>query len=388
MKDPKHSELNFKTKAVLPLRKNHPALRRRGLRLLWGREMRPVLLLLVLVLLMPALLSCQTMAPFYFEQLVPAGVQELPAGKKLLLIDDSPSRSIEPVHKVFLNFEYQRDTILNCDSAATYLLQSLEQKLINSGHLSSVERPAPLPSTQLSSRYLYHTMDSLNSDYMLILKQYEIKTFMNTDGDYVGHNVLTAAVWELLEAPYLKSVSEFILMDTLSMGSVILRKDEPFWSLPGFEENLPELADIQAQKVFQSLVPEWRQAERYYYIAGNYLIKMAVDRMRLDDWEGAAHYWEKAYNTGNKNNRYQAAFNLALYYERQDRPAEALQWLEKAQAIPETILFCPTPTEKDMLNIWKDLLRQRQKELEKFDNPAPAKAPAADEDLPASAKPE
>lgn len=333
-------------------------------------------LLLVLVLLLPGAVSCQTMAPFYFEQLMPAGVQELPPGKKLLLIDESPSRPIEPLHKVFLNFEYQRDTVFNCDSAATYLLQNLEQRLVNSGHLKSVERPE-LTSGSLSSKTIYHLQDSLDCDYVLILKQYEMKTFMNTDGDYVGHNILTAAVWELLETPYLNSLSEFLLMDTMSMGNVIFRKDQPFSSLPGFEQSLPELAGIQAKKVFESLVPDWRQAERYYYIAGNYLIKLAVDRMRQDDWEGAARYWEKAYETGNKVNRYRAAVNLALYYERQDRPALALQWIEKAQAIPETIVFMPEPFEKEMLYNWKFLLRQRQQELEKFYGPGASEIPAA-----------
>jgi hypothetical protein len=134
-------------------------------------------LLLVLVLLLPGAVSCQTMAPFYFEQLMPADVQELPPGKKLLLIDESPSRPIEPLHKVFLNFEYQRDTVFNCDSAATYLLQNLEQRLVNSGHLKSVERPE-LTSGSLSSKTIYHLQDSLDCDYVLILKQYEMKTLL------------------------------------------------------------------------------------------------------------------------------------------------------------------------------------------------------------------
>lgn len=325
--------------------------------------------LLMPMLLLPGLLSCQSVAPFYFEQLVPARVQELPPGQRLLLIDESPSRAIEPVHKVFLNFEYQGDTILNCDSAATYLLQSLEQKLLASGYFKGVERPRT-QSSRLDPSSIYHLQDSLGCDYVLILKQHEIKSFMNTDGSFVGHNVLTAGVWELLETPYLNRLSEFLLLDTLSMGSVIYRKDEPFWSLPDFEKNLPELSEIQAQKVFLSLVPDWREAERYYYIAGNYHIKLAVDRMRNKDWEGAARYWEKAYQSGSKNSRYRAAVNLVLYHERYDRIAEALQWIEKAQAIPETILFMPSPSEKEMLYNWKYLLRQRQKELEKFYGPA------------------
>jgi hypothetical protein len=43
-----------------------------------------------------------------------------------------------------------------------------------------------------------------------------------------------------------------------------------------------------------------------------------------------------------------------------------LFWIEKARTIPETILFMPIPTEKEMLDNWKYLLQQRQKELEKF----------------------
>jgi hypothetical protein len=57
---------------------------------------------------------------------------------------------------------------------------------------------------------------------------------------------------------------------------------------------------------------------------------------------------------------------MALYHERHDRVDEALQWIEKARTIPETILFMPIPTEKEMLDNWKYLLQQRQKELEKF----------------------
>ena len=321
--------------------------------------------LLASVLPVMGAVSCQSIAPFYFEQLMPAKVQELPPGKKLLLIDESPLRPIEPLHKVFLDFEYQRDTVLNCDSAVAYLMQSIEQKLINSGHFSDIERPKFVPDS-LGYQTLYRLHDSLGCDYVLILKQYEIKTFMNTDGDYVGRNVLTAAVWELLEAPYLNPLSEFLLLDTMRMGNMIFRKDRPFSSLPDFEQTLPELAEIQAEKVLESLVPGWRSAERYYYINGNYLIKLAVDRMRSDDWEGAVRYWEKAYETSNKKNRYRAAVNMALYHERHDRVDEALQWIEKARAIPETILFMPIPTEKEMLDNWKYLLQQRQKELEKF----------------------
>jgi len=318
---------------------------------------------------MGIMMSCQTMAPFYFEQLMPAKIQELPPGKKLLLIDESPLRPIEPLHKVFLDFEYQRDTVLNCDSAVAYLMQNIEQKLLGSGHFRGIERPEPI-SDSLGFRSLYRMHDSLSCDYVLILKQYEIKSFMNTNGGNAGHNVLTAAVWELLEAPYFNTLKEFLLLDTMRTGNLILRKDRPFSSLPEFEQTLPELADTQAEKVLESLVPGWRSAERYYYINGNYLIKLAVDRVRSDDWQGAVRYWEKAYETSNKNNRYRAAVNLALYHERHDRPAEALQWIEKARAIPETILFMPIPSEKEMLQNWKYLLQQRQKELEKFYGPA------------------
>ena len=181
------------------------------------------------MLLLPGLLSCQSVAPFYFEQLVPARVQELPPGQRLLLIDESPSRAIEPVHKVFLNFEYQGDTILNCDSAATYLLQSLEQKLLASGYFKGLERPRT-QSSRLDPSSLYRLQDSLGCDYVLILKQHEIKSFMNTDGSFVGHNVLTAGVWELLETPYLNSLSEFLLLNTLNMGSVTDGKEETHWS--------------------------------------------------------------------------------------------------------------------------------------------------------------
>ena len=74
---------------------------------------RAVTHLLVLALPVMGAVSCQSIAPFYFEQLMPAKVQELPPGKKLLLIDESPLRPREPLHKVFLDFEYQRDTVLN-----------------------------------------------------------------------------------------------------------------------------------------------------------------------------------------------------------------------------------------------------------------------------------
>ena len=51
--------------------------------------------------------------------------------------------------------------------------------------------------------------------------------------------------------------------------------------------------------------------------------------------------------------------------------------IEKAQAIPETIVFMPEPFEKEMLYNWKFLLRQRQQELEKFYGPGASEITAS-----------
>lgn len=80
------------------------------------------------------------------------------------------------------------------------------------------------------------------------------------------------------------------------------------------------------------ITPSWYNARREVYkkSKGNDLMKSAIRRSNVADWEGAAEYWQKAVSTADRKTRGRAAFNLAVANEVLGNLEEAKSWADKA----------------------------------------------------------
>ena len=81
------------------------------------------------------------------------------------------------------------------------------------------------------------------------------------------------------------------------------------------------------------LLPSWQEFHRYYFDGGHVDMRDAGIYVREDDWQEAAALWKTVYDSKKGKQKMRAAFNLALYHELQDEFAQALRYLDEAEAL-------------------------------------------------------
>ena len=81
------------------------------------------------------------------------------------------------------------------------------------------------------------------------------------------------------------------------------------------------------------ILPRWEKANRFYYTSGCLELRDGGALVREGSWDEALKLWQTAYEKKSKKIKMRTAFNIALYYELQDKIELAIEWAEKADKI-------------------------------------------------------
>jgi tetratricopeptide (TPR) repeat protein len=105
--------------------------------------------------------------------------------------------------------------------------------------------------------------------------------------------------------------------------------------LPIGRDAMHEAAYFAGVELAHMIYPYWEKSERTIYTTRNSQMRRAFSFAKKEKWEEASTIWEQIANTKEGKSKAYACANLALYYELNDRFAEAIKWQERAiEAIP------------------------------------------------------
>ena len=191
--------------------------------------------------------------------------------------------------------------------------------------------PAPLSAGQISG-----ISDTSITDALISLEGYELKDtafyrFSYYDNYYhVFFRITGRILWRIYDVRTGIVLDDYTLSDTLQ------------WEASGYLVqiallDLPVVSDAYREFGFQSglkygwrLTPEWFEEFRYFY-TGSWSWRYATSQVTVDNWEEALKVWKELAGLNRKRLAAKAAFNIALYYEMEDRLVPALDWAKKSR---------------------------------------------------------
>lgn len=108
--------------------------------------------------------------------------------------------------------------------------------------------------------------------------------------------------------------------------------------LPTDEQMLSEASDFAGSLPVKYLLPYWKTSYRYLFVNGSVDMRDAAMYAKEKAWEKAFKLWEQAYNTAKSDKKkMHAAFNIALYYEMNDKLEDAEKWALQAQTLAQKV---------------------------------------------------
>jgi hypothetical protein len=78
------------------------------------------------------------------------------------------------------------------------------------------------------------------------------------------------------------------------------------------------------------ITPHWEQSERQIFSGGHPVLYRSAELTGKGDWDQAFSVWSDLASSGSKTNRAKAMYNMAVYYELEDRLDSAAVLLDRA----------------------------------------------------------
>ena len=120
-----------------------------------------------------------------------------------------------------------------------------------------------------------------------------------------------------------------------------------------------EVGAIYARRI----LPYWQQVNRSYFIRNNSGFKQAEMAAEKQNWELAANHWLQQTQSGRKNMKAIAHYNLALAAEMQGDIEQAIEQIKRAK---ETYAGSQQSTVNRRINAYLITLFERQRELQRI----------------------
>lgn len=288
-------------------------------------------LLLISIALTSILSGCSTIGFVAFERLQPGDVSFPETVRQVGIINRIPLLTEQEREAEYASNSLSGDGKTACETLAQGIAETgyFDQVIICDSALWKKSEGADrsLPATVTDSLLQSLGVDMLFSFEELNIRLKENFMFVPEAGVTVpaidGIVTLTVKVYVPNRRQPLLGVSK---ADTLC------------WELTPeleYEQIIKEASEYAATLPIRHLLPHWSQQERCYYDGGNAEMRDAGIYIREQNWDAAAHLWQKVYDSKKGKARMRAAFNLALYYEMQEDFDKAITYLNEADRAAE-----------------------------------------------------
>jgi hypothetical protein len=137
-------------------------------------------------------------------------------------------------------------------------------------------------------------------------------------------------LWRIYDGVYGMVLDEFYINDTIEWSVRNDSYEEGIWELPEAVDAYREYAYQAGYKYGGRISPEWYQVKRFYYRTGNRNMMKAAKLADNGQWEEALRLWKSCSESENEMIAARASFNVALYFEMNDRIIPAIDWATKA----------------------------------------------------------
>ncbi|MBL7111409.1 MAG: hypothetical protein ISS19_05670 [Bacteroidales bacterium] len=192
-----------------------------------------------------------------------------------------------------------------------------------------------LPEPMTLSQIMQITDTSL-TDALICMDGYVLKDSVFFRYSYLTseYNVflwITGSVlWRIYDVYSGSMLDEHVLTDTMEWSSSGMAVNLAVIDLPEVTDAYRQFSHQAGSKYGLRLTPDWYGERRYFY-AGPWDMGYAAKKVGEDDWEEALKVWKELTEINRKRLAAKAAFNIALYYEMDDRLVPALDWAKKSK---------------------------------------------------------
>ena len=168
--------------------------------------------------------------------------------------------------------------------------------------------------------------------------------------------------WRIYDGIYRSVLDDFYFTDTINW---IVTGD----NLEECKDELPEVVNAYREYGYQigfeygkRLTPEWSEARRFFYRSGNREMMSAAKLADMGQWDEALKIWRSVSRSEKEIIAAKASFNVALYYELEDRLIPAIDWATKSY----------TKYKDDYTKQYMEILEQRKLDKLKLQEQLPA----------------
>ncbi len=189
-----------------------------------------------------------------------------------------------------------------------------------------------LSEQQADSLLEANSIDLLFSlDYFVItdysgIDKYEVK---------IRSAVVTESVWNIYFNSKDSRFHTIIKRDTLYYEKPGISKRAQLNAIKERPQILAMAARESAEKLVNSILPNWITVDRVMFLSGNLQIKEANKLADNNEWLKAAEIWKSLIESPNKNIAAKCMFNLALACEMNGDLEAAMEWVIKSYYVFE-----------------------------------------------------
>lgn len=309
--------------------------------------------------------SCHSL--YSFETLMPAKYT-LPGNIDTLLIV-SGVRPNNWTDSTYISNDFLREGIVFIDNRITLVVPTIAYTELNAYQYI----PVKVHNKIIDSEIVPYIADSLCSAYhanaILLLDSLDLKithtpvrpdnleNYNNQDEYYIKSNATGRCKWALISRtghrrefePYNKSIEGASDLFELKTHRVISY----------------EISKELATQMAADLTPSWTKIERFAFYSHNRKFIDAIDLLEQENFKASRDLLYSIYENSHKKNRFRAAIDISLTYEREGNIDAAAIWCSKALDILDE--FHGMKSEKEYCNELFGMLEARKKDLLRLD---------------------
>lgn len=191
--------------------------------------------------------------------------------------------------------------------------------------------------SELSQNEVKKLTTDLGVDMLFSVENVTIKTDQRT---YFLDNIFRSTI-DATVAPMIK----VYLPSRTKPLFTVYPEDKIYWDGYGLSPTIAERNLITKDSLIKEasafagelptkvILPRWEKVNRFYYTSGCLELRDGGALVREGSWDEALKLWQTAHEKKSKKIKMRTAFNIALYYELQDKIEQAIEWAKKADQL-------------------------------------------------------
>lgn len=303
----------------------------------------------ILLLLVLSFSSCQTMEQISIDYMLPAEVS-FPAQLRKVAVVNNVSAIPDNLLKPDENKDKEENEVSRAVAYFTgdpkVTAESLARTIADQNYFDEViicdsalrtNDITPREST-LSPSEVKELAEGLGADLLIALENLQIKATKA-----ISYIPQWNCYYGTVDAKVYPTVKVY-LPNRKSPMVTINNNDSIFWEeygntevnvrgyLPTDKQMLSEASEFAGSLPVKYLLPYWKTSYRYIFVNGSVDMRDGAVYAKEKEWDRAFVLWKRAYeNSKSDKKKMRAAFNIALYYEMNDKLEEAGKWAVQAQ---------------------------------------------------------